>query len=339
MRIKFILSNILILAIGQICFSSVIDQSKNLENRNFEAISFLGENDIGFSDRYYTNGLKLTYTASGDDFLTSKLQFSLLELITDAHSQRYQTVSLGQAMYVASTITHSNPPLDDHPYAGWLYANFGAHIVTKTSLDSIAFAVGVVGDWSFAEEVQKFHHSNIDVDKPMGWRHQVKNEPTITISYNHSERFFRKSITDDFATDVIVSLGGDVGNAITQAIARTMLRFGWNLPYNYNPARIENTSANDVECLTEKHSNLHCYCYLCPAVRFVAYDISLDGNFFRSYDRGVNSKWLVGEFTAGIATRYNKIYSDLSWTIRSEDYTTQYHPYQIFWGIKIGGYF
>ena len=170
MRIKFILSNILILAIGQICFSSVIDQSKNLENRNFEAISFLGENDIGFSDRYYTNGLKLTYTASGDDFLTSKLQFSLLELITDAHSQRYQTVSLGQAMYVASTITHSNPPLDDHPYAGWLYANFGAHIVTKTSLDSIAFAIGVVGDWSFAEEVQKFHHSNIDVDKPMGWR-------------------------------------------------------------------------------------------------------------------------------------------------------------------------
>jgi hypothetical protein len=54
-------------------------------------------------------------------------------------------------MYTPRDITLANPPLDDRPYAGWLYATLGLGVETGRQLDQLALSLGVVGPESLAE--------------------------------------------------------------------------------------------------------------------------------------------------------------------------------------------
>ncbi len=287
-----------------------------------------------FSDRYYTNGLKISYTSEGDDFLTSRLQFAVLRaFISDG--QAYQTVSLGQKMCVSSDINLVNPPDGDRPYAGWLYLGFGSHIAKKDSLDSLTINLGVVGPYSLAEDLQKFWHSLIDTDKPMGWHNQIKNEPAINIAYEHSQRIFRRNLTDDFSTDVIASLGAELGNVMTQATARAIWRFGFNMPYSFTPSKIYASDSSEISWRpTNASPDWHLFMFGGGTARFVGYDITLDGNTYRdSYS--VASKWLVGEAVAGVSARYKAVQLDLNWTLRTEEYHKQKHSPHMFWSLAL----
>lgn len=71
---------------------------------SMSVISLIEENDLFFSDRYYTNGIRISYTAEGDDFYSSRLQFAFLRLFGMEGRQAYQTVGIGQMMYVDSDI-------------------------------------------------------------------------------------------------------------------------------------------------------------------------------------------------------------------------------------------
>lgn len=297
------------------------------------------ENDIYFSDRYYTNGLKLSYTQEGDDFLTSRLQFAALRLFVPDGRQAFETVSIGQKMCVSSDIHIPNPPADDRPYAGWLYASFGSHLASRDRLDSFAVNLGVVGPMSLAEDAQKLFHSIIGADWPEGWHNQIKNEPAIILAYEHVERLYRAEIADGLSTDVLGSVGGELGNAMTQARARLLLRLGFNMPYSFMPNRIDSSDGNDVQWRpTDASPDWHLFAYGGGAARFVGYDITLDGNTYRG-GSSVVPKWLVGEALAGISARYKFFQADLNWTLRSAEFNTQRHPVHMFWTLSLKGYF
>ena len=109
-------------------------------------VSLQVENDIYFSDRYYTNGIKLNYTSPSDDWWATYLQFQLLKAVFPADRQVFQTASLGQDMKVGIDITNPNPPADDHPYSGWLYLSAGANLASENRFDSLTVTVGLIGD-------------------------------------------------------------------------------------------------------------------------------------------------------------------------------------------------
>lgn len=320
-------------------FASDIPVAEIAPAQNTESISLRVENDIYFSDRYYTNGLKLSYTGAGRDFLSSRLQFAALDLFVPDGRQAFQTVSVGQKMCVSSDINIPNPPPTDRPYAGWLYIGFGAHEASENRLDSLTVNLGVVGPMSLAEDAQKFFHSIIGADWPRGWHNQIKNEPGIIIAYEHSERFFRTQITDEFSVDSVGSLALDLGNVMTQARARALLRFGYNMPYSFLPNRIDSSDGNDVEWRpTDASPDWHCFMYGGGAARFVGYDITLDGNTYRN-SASVVPKWLVGEAVAGISARYKFFQADLNWTLRSAEFNTQRLPVHMFWTLAVKAYF
>jgi hypothetical protein len=336
------MDNFKILSIILLTLSSITLFAQKVETKktsDYEVFSFRMENDIYFSDRYYTNGVKMSYTQSGDDFLTSRLQFAVLKSIFGDDAQTYQSVSIGQKMCVSSDINIPNPPDGDRPYAGWLYASFGSHLARENSLDSLTVSLGIVGPHSFAEQTQKFWHSLWDVDKPMGWHNQIEDEFGFIISYEHNERFLRRQLTEDFSSDVIGTLGADLGNVITQGIVRAIWRFGFNLPYSFSANRIDSSDANDVLWRpTDASPDWHCFMYAGGSAKFVGYDITLDGNTYRdSYS--VASKWLVGEAIAGISTRYKNIQADLNWTLRSSEYHNQKHSPHMFWTLAVKVFF
>lgn len=306
---------------------------------SMSVISLIEENDLFFSDRYYTNGIRISYTAEGDDFYSSRLQFAFLRLFGMEGRQAYQTVGIGQMMYVDSDIKNPNPPTWDRPYAGWLYIGAGAHLASQDRLDSFTVNLGVVGPISLAEDSQKFIHSIIDSDWPMGWHEQIKNEPGIIISYKHTERFVRTQLTDSLSADFLGSIGADLGNVMTQATVRAYARWGFNMPYSFEPARIDYAGGNDVQWRPDgSQPKWHCFMYAGGAARFVGYDISLDGNTFAD-SRSVTPKWLVGEIIAGISSRYEFIQADLNWTLRSAEFNNQEFPVHMFWSLAIKAFF
>lgn len=306
-----------------------------------DVFSFNVENDLYFSDRYYTNGLKAMYTSQGDDWWVTFLQFGILKLFNYDNAQYYQTASLGQMMCVSSDINTPTPPVGDRPYCGWLYLGAAAHVVTKDSIDSLSVNLGVVGPASLAEHAQKFWHSLIGADWPQGWHDQVKNEPGIVISYRHSERIFKfkpSETAKKLSGDIIASLEGNLGNVRTNGEVRAICRFGFNLPNSFDPARIDYASSNDVSFFTPDNADWHFYFYAGGNVQFVGYDISLDGNSFaKSYH--VTPKWCVGEALAGVSTRYKNVEVNLNWTLRTEEYTTQQHYPQMFWTLSAKVFF
>jgi len=334
MKLFRILSILAFFSIAQTAFSiEEISKAETLKNAD-ETLSIFVENDIFFSDRYYTNGLKLLYTTEGEDFLTSKLQFAILKLLTTEKRQSYQSLSLGQNMYVPSTITNPNPDPNDRPYAGWLYFGAASHLVSQNRLDSLSISLGVVGPLSLAEDTQKFYHEIINTDRPLGWHEQIKNEPTIEISYNHAERIFKKNLTSEYQTDFIANAGVDLGNFQTQGRIGSLWRFGFNLPDSFSANRIEHSSCADVEWKSSTpRTDWHFFMYCGGNIRFVAYDITLDGNTFE-HSRSITPKWLVGELLAGISSRYKNCKLDLNWTLSSSEYRHQKHSPHIFWTLR-----
>ena len=295
------------------------------------SIAFFVENDFRFSDRYYTNGLKLTYTDPGHDWWASFLQYKALSLFAlSDEAQVWQTASIGNEMYVPYDINLPNPPLNDRPYAGWTYLSSGAHIVTKDTLDSLTVSLGIVGPQSYAGDLQKAYHDIIGADKPMGWDYQIKNEPGIIIAYNHSQRIYTQKISENFSADFIGSLGANLGNVSTEARVKALFRIGFNMPNSFEANRIERSSGQTIEFVEANQPDWHLYLYWGGTARFIGYDITLDGNTFAD-SRYVARKWLVGESNLGISARYEDVELNLNWIVRTQDFNNQYGGPHIFW--------
>lgn len=295
------------------------------------ALTLFIENDFRFSDRYYTSGLKLTYTDAGNDWWSSYLQYKALSLFAlSEDSQVWQTASIGNEMYVPYDIHLTNPPIDDRPYAGWTYLSSGSHIVSKDSLDSLTVSLGMVGPQSYAGDLQKGYHDIIGADRPMGWDYQIKNEPGIIIAYNHSQRLYTQKISENFSADVIGSLGANLGNVSTEARVKALFRVGFNMPNSFEANRIERSSGQTIEFVEANPANWHLYLYWGGIARFVGYDITLDGNTFAD-SRYVARKWLVGESNLGISARYERVELNLNWIVRTQDFNNQYGGPHIFW--------
>lgn len=322
------------LSIALTCFCGLFAQEGG-DNIYGHTVSFQIENDFLFSDRYYTNAVKLNYTERGDDWWASRMQFAALKLFGFGQdAEFYQSASFGQEMYVGHDIKNPNPPPDDRPYAGWLYMAAGAHAATKDTLDSLSVSLGIVGPQSFAGDIQKAYHDIIGADRPMGWHNQIKNEPGIIISYNHSQRLIDYAIADNFRTDFIGSLGVNLGNVDTEGRIKALWRFGFNMPYSFDASRMDSSLSQDVEWTGAGRADWHLYMYAGATARFVAYDITLDGNTFAD-SRSVASKWLVGESNIGISARYKMVELCLNWSVRTQDFNTQVSGPHIFWSTSL----
>ena len=293
------------------------------------------ENDIGFSDRYYTNGIKLQYTNEGGDFWTNAIGFAILDLFvsdSDAH-KRFQSLSFGQNMYVPHSIGLAEPIENDRLYAGWLYVNVASHIVSENSLDSFAITMGIVGRHSYAGDIQRWWHDFVDVQMPMGWDSQVKDEFGFIVSYKHFERIWRTDFGNSWQSDAIVCGGVDLGNVITQASASALFRVGYCLPYTFDFNRIDYCSASEVKFYSSEI--MRAFFQIGALARFVAYDITLNGNAFVSGGRSVSPDWFVFEPVVGISLARGAIEMNLNLTCRTREYRTQLINHHTYWSASI----
>ncbi len=292
------------------------------ENQYKNVISFEYQNDIGFSDRYYTDAVKLNYTDNAKDWYASYLQFELLDLLFDFSDKTFfQTLSIGQDMYVGYDITDPNPPSDDRPYAGFLYVNVAAHIMGENTLDSFAITLGATGKYSLAEDAQKFVHSNIGSPEPMGWDNQVKDSFGFVLTYQHARRLYTYDLSDNFSLDLTAMGQANLGNVLIDASAKAMFRFGFNLPNTYDYVGIDYANAKDVG-LAKIGDDWHAYIFAAGKLSAVAYDISLDGDTY-NMDYDIEKEYITGIAYFGFSLRYKCIQADYSFMMCSDTFKTQ----------------
>jgi len=291
-------------------------------------ITVLFENDIFYhADRDYTNGVQLAWTsptlAAGDWAvdLADKLPFF------SYRSEVRKTYALGQDIFTPSDISLQNPPLDDHPYAGFLYGAIG--VLGKTPgegghldrLDQVQLQFGMIGPASLAEQTQKLVHSIFNDTKPEGWDTQLHNEPGLELTYERSWRY-RVKLFQDLELQADPHVGGALGNVYIFANAGAMARLGFNLPDDFGPVRVDPSLPGSYYFEPRKEGALGGYAFVGVDGRAVARNIFLDGNTFAS-SRHVDKENFVADFQYGAAVTYDRFRLTYTHVFRTREFTTQ----------------
>lgn len=233
---------------------------------------FRSDNDAylaGGQDRYYTNGLFISFKSATDQ---RKLRQNINKKIWQAE--------IGQKIYNPQSGYIPDISYADRPFAGYLYTGgslqwmYNAEHVLKVSLQ-----IGTIGPASLARAGQELLHNTVGFYELQGWETQVNNEFGMNTSINY-QHFLHRSASQkaDFAIKSYVN----IGNTFTAAGAGILFRTGLiNQFYNSvsNGGGISNNPA--IPKLTETEF----YFYAEPSVNLVAYDATIQGGLFRD-DKG-----------------------------------------------------
>jgi Uncharacterized protein conserved in bacteria (DUF2219) len=227
------------------------------------------------TDEYYTQGMRLAYTyavpgpmhgntvRSADDSELNTLLSSWNRVLCRHRPKwadpangvsvfRSQTVFFGQHMFTPENIALPNPPLDDRPYAAWLY--IGARLSSIVASERAAlyedfeFQVGMVGPPAQGKWVQTQFHKLIGAQQPQGWSTQLPAEPGFFASYGMQWRTRPASVWDSslLKWDALPSGELAVGTIQTYLQAGFSLRVGRNLSGAIQPVLTPTVLLNNL---------------------------------------------------------------------------------------------
>jgi hypothetical protein len=284
-------------------------------------LSIVFENDVFFrSDRDYTNGIALFWVPTGKPAPGWMMRVARWMPWFPEDGIIRHGYAIGQNMFTPSNIKLPDPPLDDRPYAGWLYLTRGIAVETDRQFDIFAITVGVVGPASYAEQTQKFIHELINTDEPQGWDTQLRNELGFYMTYQRTWLELVKKTLIGLDFDLAPHFGGTLGNVYTYANGGFTLRFGKDLPHDSGPPRVQPSVLGSV--FFEPTDRFTWYLFVSPEGRAVARNIFLDGNTFKD-SRSVNKEPLVGDLQWGIVLTWHRYRLSFTDVFRTREFETQ----------------
>lgn len=217
------------------------------------------------TDEYYTQGMRLSYTYEVpepqplDTETVRRAASSGLNAVLKRWNQffcehrprweasnatpvfRSQTIFFGQHLFTPENITLPDPPLDDRPYAAWLY--IGADLSSIVAWDTwatyynVEFQIGMVGPPAQGKWVQTQFHKLIGAHLPQGWSTQIPAEPGVFASYRIDWRRRPESLFghSGWEWDAIPTAEIGLGTIQDYLQAGGQIRFGRNLhdPIHY----------------------------------------------------------------------------------------------------------
>lgn len=269
---RFILS----LTVSSLC--ATFASAPSLAGENNGALLIQWDNDkVVDTDRHYTNGMRIAYTADTPAGWIKDSGATLADIFgfTD-HSALRAGWTLGQDMYTPEDVETFTPDPQDRPYAGWTYVGLTVQNDYKNTQDTMELDLGVVGPSAHAGQTQNAFHRLINSPISHGWRSQIDDEIGLLATRTYKMRSDPRLVygSDWLETDLIGHGTAQLGNVRTGAGLGATARVGENLAEDFGP--IFGTFA-----LPHKRPREITYsAFIGAEVRGVARDIFLDGNTF-----------------------------------------------------------
>ncbi|MBK0383856.1 lipid A deacylase LpxR family protein [Pedobacter sp. SD-b] len=244
-------------------------QIKSYQNE----LGFKSENDsyLGTGqDRYYTNGLFITYKrASKTKNYTDSLDFT----------KKIWSASIGQYMYNAQSGQITDIKYVDRPFAAYLYGAFALqYLNNKEHTVKFELQLGTIGPNALGLEAQEVIHKTFGFYDIKGWEYQVKNE----IGFNaKADILYLIHRSGNKRVDFSLPLEGRLGNTFTSLSAGLLFRTGSLNPLYHSVATQSNVSNFKEAGVLEKEF----YFFLKPQLQLVIYDATIAGGLFRT-DKG-----------------------------------------------------
>lgn len=191
------------------------------------------------NDNGYTNGIYFSWydTPEGEKAEPGFLARAMLWSLPDKSSPTsdFDIGTIGQTMATPDDITQDPPvlPPDSMPYAGLLFYSDTLLRAQETVADRIAVTIGVVGEYSFAEDAQKFVHDIIDSDEPCCWDTQLDNEIVFQLSRG---RVWKTWVSESGSADFLLLADADLGTISSAVGTGFMARYGTELKKSYASA-------------------------------------------------------------------------------------------------------
>ncbi|MGJ3522258.1 lipid A deacylase LpxR family protein [Nitratidesulfovibrio sp. D1] len=310
------------------------EPEKPRKAKAFSTLVIYFENDLfGGTDQYYTNAVQARFvspdlkTLSDDEMLPDLLDglIERLPFAGDPDAQYNVSVAFGQAIYTPSDTQVREYIPGDRPYAGFLYGAIGLHAKKGDRMDTLQFTGGIVGPSARGETAQNEVHELRHIPTAKGWDNQLHDEPGLMLSWQRNWRLNPASTGRGFGWDVLPRAGATVGNVLTQANVGAEMRFGWNLPGDFETSLIR--PGGGIEAPTDDadprvRESWGWYLFAGADGRAVGHDIFLDGNTFRdSHD--VDKKHFVADLSGGLAVIIEGVRITYTHVYRTEEFVGQ----------------
>jgi len=302
---SYIYTNILLLSLVSMPLFAAEDQISSTD-----WVTLTLENDIiAGDDGGYTNGLGISWAQGPfDTFSENNIPAWMNSLSKDLAiarapgKRRAVSYNIAQGMFTPVDIEAKALITNDRPYVGLLYWQGNLHAFDNKVSDKVSIMLGVVGPASGADKSQEFVHELTDSTDPQGWDNQIENEAVFRVSANRLWRL--ASLTTDSSSefDVIGTTLAGVGTFRSDVGAGIGFRWGRGLTRSFPTASI--LPGRDINPLAGGQQK-DWYAFLNVFGRYVANDVTLDGNNFEN-SHGVGLKHAQGVVVVGAAINWNR---------------------------------
>ena len=283
------------------------------------------EDDLFYStDEDYSYGSKLLFLFNRENLDAQSLQIPFLE---PQKYENYISFAFSNQIYTPEDLEESEVIENDRVYAGYIYLEAALYQSCKNSLYTLALRIGVAGEGSHMEFVQKSVHELTHSKIPQGWDNQLSNEFILQVNYNYKHYL---SFNDFLGLEVVVipEYGFNLGNASTKAYLGSLLRYGWNVPKNYGAFSINNSTYSQIPLSKTVPSEKFLFCLNFGVQgNGVAQNIFLDGNSNRESHRVEKNNFILNVIY-GLSLKYRSFGFDWVHNYTTREFTLQKDPHR-----------
>ena len=284
----------------------IITRSQTATYKN--EFGFRSDNDAYLAvgqDRYYTNGLFITFRHAVDQ---SRLNATV--------NKRIWEVEAGQKIYNPySGFVNDNDRID-RPFAGYLYGGGSMNwFYNSESNLKLSVQLGTIGPSSLAEKGQTLLHNTVGFYELRGWETQIRDELGVNIVAEYNYLLHRGSAKK---TDFTLQSNARLGSTFSSAGVGLLFRAG-KLNQLFNSATTSSNISNNNK--TEPLSDTESFFYASPSLSFIAYDATIQGGLFSNIENPVTFgvKPLVFQQQLGFMYSKQRWTVDLSLIFRSKE--------------------
>jgi hypothetical protein len=294
--------------------------------------SLVLENDSLSSgaDRNYTSGIELSYTSPATNPNIPRWLDDAASPFTHFLSGAEPTfwgAAIGQAIFTPQDIQAVRAPPDQHPYAGWLYAQLmvAAEVAPTDArgghLDTYELEFGMVGPSALGEAAQNTIHKVLGAPGARGWDSQLHDEFAFAASFDRRWRWLPFGVPGvvGLSFDLTPQAGFTVGTLRDEVRAGLIARIGNHLMSDYGPPRVRPSLAGVEHFYGDDFS---WSIFLGAEGRAVARDLFLDGNTFRD-SAHVERIPYVADFQTGFSMSLHEWRMTYTFVWRTDEFTTQ----------------